>query len=202
MLFYRLVLIFSLLFIGCDTILSQTNGINRDTYQVHIFKTDKPIKIDGIFDEEPWNTAEIKGKFHRVTPVDTGYAIAQTEVMVTYDESNLYVAAICYDPTPGKRPIQSLRRDFSFSRNDNFMFFIDTYNDLTNGFAFGISEAGVQRDGIESNGDEVAYTGIQSGNQQYVVMTIAGQQRLAFPSAVYATLTDQLYGELISDVST
>ncbi len=29
------------------------------------------------------------------------------------------------------------------------------YNDLTNGFAFGVSEAGVQRDGIESNGDKV-----------------------------------------------
>ena len=155
---YRLLLIFSLLFIGCDTVLSQTKGINRDQYQIHISKTDKPIKIDGIFDEEPWITAEQKGNFYRVTPVDTGYAIAQTEVMVTYDESNLYVAAICYDPTPGKRPIQSLRRDFNFSSSDNFMFFIDTYNDLTNGFAFGISEAGVQRDGIESNGDEVAYT--------------------------------------------
>jgi len=155
---YRFLLIFSLLFIGRDTILSQTIGINRDKYQIHISKTDKPIKIDGIFDEEPWNTAEHKGKFHRVTPVDTGYAIAQTEVMVTYDESNLYIAAICYDPTPGKRPIQSLRRDFNFGSNDNFMFFIDTYDDLTNGFAFGISEAGVQRDGIESNGDDVAYT--------------------------------------------
>jgi len=155
---YRLLLIFSLLFIGHGIILSQTNGINRDEYQVHIFKTDKPIKIDGIFDEEPWITAEQKGNFYRVTPVDTGYAIAQTEVMVTYDESNLYVAAICYDPNPGKRPVQSLRRDFNFSSNDNFMFFIDTYDDLTNGFAFGISAAGVQRDGIESNGDEVAYT--------------------------------------------
>jgi len=28
-------------------------------------------------------------------------------------------------------------------------------NDLTNGFAFGVSEAGVQRAGIESNGDKV-----------------------------------------------
>ena len=120
---YRLLLIFSLLFIGRDTILSQTNGINRDKYQIHILKTDKPIRIDGIFDEEPWITAEQKGNFYRVTPVDTGYAIAQTEVMVTYDESNLYIAAICYDPTPGKRPIQSLRRDFNFGSNDNFMFF-------------------------------------------------------------------------------
>jgi hypothetical protein len=145
-------------FLFTGKILSQTNGINRETYQIQIKKTDKQIKIDGVFDEEPWKIAQLVGKFHRVTPTDTGYAIAQTEVMVTYDQDNLYIAAICYDPSPGKRPVESLRRDWSFSSNDNFMFFLDTYNDLTNGFAFGISAAGVQRDGIESNGDEVAYT--------------------------------------------
>ena len=158
MLYWRFFLLFILLFSGKIFLFSQTNGINREKYKIHIARTDKPIKLDGIFDEEPWKKAELIGKFHRVTPTDTGYAIAQTEVMVTYDHNNLYIAAICYDPISGKRPIQSLRRDFNFSSNDNFMLFIDTYNDLTNGFAFGVSEAGVQRDGIESNGDEVAYT--------------------------------------------
>ena len=147
-----------LILTGKIFLFAQTNGINREKYRIHISRTDQPIKLDGIFDEEPWMTAEHTGMFQRVTPTDTGYAIAQTEVMVTYDQNNFYIAAVCYDPIPGKRPIQSLRRDFNFSTNDNFMFFIDTYNDLTNGFAFGVSEAGVQRDGIESNGDEVAYT--------------------------------------------
>ncbi len=154
----RLLMLVVFLFTCRSLLFGQTNGVNRADYLIHINKTDKPIKLDGIFNEEAWQTAERIGNFHRVTPTDTGFAIAQTEVMVTYDDNNLYVAAICFDPTPGKRPIQSLRRDFNFSSNDNFMFFIDTYNDLTNGFAFGISEAGVQRDGIESNGDEVAYT--------------------------------------------
>lgn len=156
--YFSLLLLVVLLFSGKTFLFAQSNGINREKYRIHISKTDKPIKLDGIFDEEPWLTAERIGNFRRVTPTDTGYAFAQTEVMVTYDQNNLYIAAICYDSVPGKRPIQSLRRDFNFSSNDNFMFFIDTYNDLTNGFAFGVSEAGVQRDGIESNGDEVAYT--------------------------------------------
>ena len=154
----RMLVLFVFLFTGKIFLFAQTNGINRGKYQIHISRTDKPIKTDGIFDEEAWMTAERAGKFHRVTPTDTGFAIAQTEVRITYDHDNFYIAAICYDPTPGKRPIQSLRRDFEFGSNDNFMLFIDTYNDLTNGFAFGVSEAGVQRDGIESNGDEVAYT--------------------------------------------
>ena len=156
--YYRTLMLFVFLFTGIKSLFPQNNGVNRENYKIHITQRDKPIKLDGVFDEEPWMTAELVGKFHRVTPTDTGFAIAQTEVMVTYDKNNLYIAAICYDPTPGKRPIQSLRRDFNFSSNDNFMLFIDTYNDLTNGFAFGVSEAGVQRDGIESNGDEVAYT--------------------------------------------
>lgn len=156
--YYRLLFLMIFIFSGKMLLFSQTNGVNRERYQIHIIKTDKPIKLDGIFNDEAWLTAERVGSFHRVTPTDTGFAIAQTEVMLAYNKNNLYIAATCYDPTPGKRPIQSLRRDFNFSSNDNFMFFLDTYNDLSNGFAFGISEAGVQRDGIESNGDEVAYT--------------------------------------------
>jgi len=57
-------------------------------------------------------------------------AIAKTEVMLTYDKSNLYLGIICHDPTPGKRPVESQRRDFSFMNNDNFMFFLNTYNDI------------------------------------------------------------------------
>ncbi|MCB0689574.1 MAG: carbohydrate binding family 9 domain-containing protein [Saprospiraceae bacterium] len=158
MLFNRLLLLVSILLIAHSCLFSQTDGVNREKYQIQIKKTNSEIKLDGVFDEEAWMSAAVAKNFHRVTPTDTGYAIAQTEVMIAYDENNFYVAAICYDPTPGKRPIQSLRRDWTFGSNDNFMFFIDTYNDLTNGFAFGVSEAGVQRDGIESDGDNVAYT--------------------------------------------
>ena len=89
-----------------------------------------------------------------MTPTDTGFAIAQTSVMVAYDESNIYLAAICYDPTPGKRPVQSLRRDFSFMGNDNFAVFLDTYNDQTNGFGFYASAAGAQYDHLGYDGSK------------------------------------------------
>jgi hypothetical protein len=91
-----------------------------------------------------------------VLPTDTGYAASRTEVMVTYDKINLYLAVICYDTLPGKRPVESLRRDWSFPKNDNFIAFIDTYNDQTNGFAFGINAAGAQWDGQQSNGGSVS----------------------------------------------
>ena len=75
---------------------------------------------------------------------------------MTYDDSNLYIGIVCYDPTPGKRPVESLRRDFAFGKNDNFIAFIDTYNDMTNGFAFGVSAAGAQWEGSQANGGLVS----------------------------------------------
>lgn len=156
----RSSLTIALLLIVCTTnsLFSQTRGINRDKYRINISQTDKPMNIDGILDEEPWNTAERAGKFQRVTPTDTGYAIAQTEVMLTYDESNFYVGIICHDPTPGKRPVESLRRDYNFMKNDNFMLFLNTYNDQTNGFAFGISAAGAQTEGLQYDATKVDYS--------------------------------------------
>jgi hypothetical protein len=133
-------------------LLAQTKGVNRQKYLVHIRRTEVPIKVDGLLDDEAWSGAEFARNFQRVTPTDKGQARAQTEVKVTYDDDNLYIGVVCWDPTPGKRPVESLRRDFAFGKNDNFIAFIDTYNDLTNGFAFGVSAAGAQWEGSQANG--------------------------------------------------
>ena len=137
---------------------AQSKAVNRDKYRIHITETGTPVTIDGILNEEPWLSAERTRKFQRVTPTDTGFAKAQTEVMLTYDKTNLYVGIICHDPTPGKRPVESLRRDYSFMKNDNFMLFLNTYNDQTNGFTFGISPAGAQTEGLQYDGTRVDYS--------------------------------------------
>ena len=134
----------------------QNEPVNRQNYKLHISETASVIVIDGQLDETVWRDAEVAKQFHLITPIDTGYAQAQTEVMMTYDKTNLYMAIICHDPWPGKRPVESLRRDFSFGRNDNFLAFIDTYNDQTNGFSFGVSAAGAQWDGLQANGGFVS----------------------------------------------
>lgn len=156
----RYIILLLSLYLLCNNnpIFSQSRGINRDKYHINIVRTDETISIDGILDEEVWKRAERTGEFHRVTPTDTGFAIARTEVMLTYDDLNLYVGVICHDPTPGKRPVESLRRDWGFNRNDNFMIFLDTYNDQTNGFAFGISAAGAQIEGLQYDGTRVLYS--------------------------------------------
>ncbi len=144
------------LILFCNVLLSgQTSGINRNNYRINISKTDEVITIDGIMDEPVWANAGIVKDFRRVLPIDTGLATAATEVRMVYNETTMFVGIICYDPTPGKRPVESLRRDFAFLKNDNFIVFIDTYNDYTNGFAFGVSPAGAQWDGVQANGGRV-----------------------------------------------
>jgi hypothetical protein len=131
---------------------AQTRGVNRQRYRIRIQKTEAPITVDGVLEEEAWAASDTARNFQRVTPTDEGQARAQTEVKVAYDDANLYIGVICWDPTPGKRPVESRRRDYAFGKNDNFIAFIDTYNDLTNGFAFGVSAEGAQWEGAQANG--------------------------------------------------
>jgi len=80
--------------------------------------------------------------------MDTSRASVKTDIKMTYDDRNIYIIAICWLPKKGQPyMVESLRRDFIFGRNDNFIFFLDTYNDLTNGYTFGANAAGAQWDG-------------------------------------------------------
>jgi hypothetical protein len=150
------ILLCTVILLCINTILfGQSKGINREKYRISTKETNNIITVDGILDEPVWLTADIATHFQRVLPTDTGFASAQTEVRVIYNESTIYVGIVCWDSTPGKRPVESLRRDFNFLKNDNFVVFLDTYNDQTNGFAFGVSAAGAQWDGVQANGGTV-----------------------------------------------
>jgi hypothetical protein len=133
----------------------QSGGVNRDNFRIRTFKSDANVKIDGILDDTVWRSAEKAIGFRRVEPTDTGLAKARTEVQVSYNSKTLFFAVTCFDTLPGKRPVESLRPDFTFYKNDNFLLFMDTFNDQTTGFSFGITSAGSIWDGIQSNGGAV-----------------------------------------------
>ena len=141
--------------LGNSNLSGQVRGVNREKFRIHIKETNEKMTVDGLLDEKAWSESETATRLQRVLPTDTGYAAAQTEIKLTYTPTTLYMGIICYDPNPGKRPVESLRRDFNFLKNDNYITFIDTFNDQTNGFAFGVSAAGAQWDGIQANGGTV-----------------------------------------------
>jgi len=135
---------------------AQPQPVNRAIFMIDIAATDEEIIIDGERNETVWENTTTAKDFFRITPIDTGLATTRTEVQLVYNDDYLFAAIICYDAVLGKRPVESLRRDFSFPKNDNFIIFMDTYNDQTNGFAFGVSAAGAQWDGIQADGGDVS----------------------------------------------
>src|SRR5882762_3623536 len=124
-------------------------------YQYHIHKASAGVKIDGIDDDVAWKESEVASDFYMVLPMDTSFAEVRTDVRMSYDDHNLYILATCYHLLPGPFMVESLRRDFSFTKNDNFLLFMDPFEDQTNGFSFGANAAGAQWDGIMYSGGSV-----------------------------------------------
>lgn len=127
---------------------------NKD-YILQVKKAHEPIIIDGKIEEPDWHRAEKAANFFRVLPVDTGLAEAKSEVVMTYDDQAFYLAFTFFDSIPGKRIMESFRRDFVFGNNDNFLVFFDTFLDQTNGFSFGTSASGAKWDGIMHDGSAI-----------------------------------------------
>ena len=140
------------LYLLCFSLLAQKKN---QSYQLHIHETFSPIKVDGIVDEVGWHDAETATNFFMVLPMDTSHAEIKTEVKMTYDKENLYLLAICYHDASGPYMVESLKRDFNFGKNDNFLLFMDPFDDQTNGFSFGANAAGAQWDGTMYEGGKV-----------------------------------------------
>jgi len=109
------------------------------------------ITADGVLDEPMWETAERADNFWQYFPTDTVQAEKQSEVKVLYDDKNLYIAIKAYS-NGENYSLTSLKRDFRGSGVDSFSIVLDTYNDGTNAFLFGINPYGVRREALISNG--------------------------------------------------
>ncbi len=125
-------------------------------YQLEIVKTTEKIEIDGYLDEVIWSKLDRASGFTQNFPNEFAPASSKSEVMMTYDDQFLYVAAVMYDDLPGDYVVSSLRRDFDFDDNDAFVIYLDPYNDGTNGFSFAVSPFNVQREALINNGNREA----------------------------------------------
>jgi hypothetical protein len=147
-------IIFSFAFLSLICFQSAAQKKNA-SYRLNIHRASVPVKVDGSIDDAAWREADSPHNFYMVLPMDTSYATVKTEVRMCYDDHNFYLIATCYKSEPGRYYVESLRRDFVFGKNDNFLVFIDPFNDLTNGFSFGANAAGAQWDGSMYEGGKV-----------------------------------------------
>ena len=93
---------------------------NQDNYTYQIKKTTETIEIDGDLNEGVWQNTPYFSKFWYSFPVDDKEVETefQTEVMMTYDDKYIYIAAICHGDGPFVIP--SLKRENNVRRNEFF----------------------------------------------------------------------------------
>ena len=144
------------LFIALTAFIPTSAQVNSDAYRLNVYKSRDLIKVDGKLNETTWAKAEFTGQFTQNFPIDSIPATSQTKVALSFDENNLYIAGVCSENPGEEHIIQSLRRDYEFSLNENLMIYVDPFDDYTNGFAFGITPAGVEREGLVTNGQDVS----------------------------------------------
>ena len=145
---------YQLVFVLLFTLICSGQKKNAD-YTINIKKTPHAIEIDGVGDDQAWTETDVAKDFFMVLPMDKGKATQRSEVRMTYDDENIYLLATFFNDSLGPNYVESLRRDFSFGKNDNFLLFLDPFNNQTTGFTFGANAAGAQWDGTMYSGSAV-----------------------------------------------
>lgn len=105
----------------------------------------KAPRIDAILNDEAWMYAAKAESFTQIEPYPNTPSKQRTEVMITYDDEAVYIAAMLYDTAPDSILKELSVRD-NYGNTDLFSVQFDTFHDLQNRFEFGVTAAGVQFD--------------------------------------------------------
>jgi len=132
----------------------------REQKFVQAIRVPGVIKLDGILNEEVWQTKGYSD-FVQKEPNDGAQPTEKTEVWIAYSDDAIYVAARCYDSQPDKIIGRLARRD-DFVDSDWFALEIDPYFDHRTGFRFAVNPAGTIVDWTMYNDewDDMTWDGV------------------------------------------
>lgn len=156
---------------------------------VDVHRADGVIRADGNLDEPAWATAAKLPVAYEWYPADDAAAPVETEVLVTYDERNLYVGFRAHDPHPEKIRARFHERDAG-TEDDTVGFMVDPFNDDKLAYQFRINPLGVQFDAINSDvegSEDLSWDAIWESAGRltpdgYVVEVAVPLQQLRIPS--------------------
>lgn len=127
-------------------------GVNGQTPEKRQYKATRitaPPVINGILDDEAWQSGKWEDSFTQNEPFSGRPATQRTEFNVLFDDDNLYVAIKAYDTSPDSIVNRLTRRDQA--DGDLVGIFLDSFHDLRTAFLFGVSSAGVKYDQMYTN---------------------------------------------------
>lgn len=145
-----------------------------------------PIEVDGRADDAGWQGAASATGFVEVQPRENAAPPVETEVLMAYDETNLYLAFLARDPEPGQIRATLQQRDQIW--NDDFVgLIVDPHGHGAVGYYFFANPLGVQGDiqataqGEEPSIDFVYHTAGRVTEAGYVVEMAIPFRSLRFP---------------------
>jgi len=172
--------------LGVLLIVATSIAEDRKTILTH--KTTDTPTIDGLMDEEVWQTVEAATDFFRFQPEGGGPAPLKTEVRVLYDDVTLYIAAKMFDPDPNSILSQLGKRDDWDAVADWVGFWINPFDDGANELVFVITSAGVQIDqkwspnGNDSNWDPVWRSAVKIDDEGWTAELAIPFSQIRFPA--------------------
>ncbi len=110
---------------------------NREVYTATAVLVEKGPRIDGVLDDEIWQSALILDQFTQQEPQEGQPASERTEVLILYDARNLYIGLRAFDSKPDGIIATEMRRDSErLLEEDSFQIIVDTFNDHRSGYMF------------------------------------------------------------------
>jgi hypothetical protein len=117
-------------------------------------RVDSPPIIDGHLNDEVWKHAIPITDLVQSEPIPGAAPSFKTEIRILYDDDNLYVSFMCYDPEPEKIVARELKLDGRWSGDDNVAIVFDTFKDNRNGYWFGTNPLGMRNDALITSGKD------------------------------------------------
>jgi hypothetical protein len=107
--------------------------------------TAEPPEIDGTLDVKEWAGAAVAQDFMQYQPARGRPSEVESQAMVLYDSSHIYIAFRLYDSQPPTA--QLTRRDADLLDDDAVVVLLDSFNDNRTGYFFMTNLLATQADG-------------------------------------------------------
>ena len=128
---------------------TQTESAHRVATAIRI--KGAPPQLDGVLDDDIWETAPLHEGFRQRDPDEGKPASQRTTFQVVYDDEAIYFAVMCYDKEPDKIVSRLVRRD-DYVESDKVQILLDPHYNRQRAFSFTIYPSGSVLDGITTGG--------------------------------------------------
>ena len=171
---------------------------------VRAIRIQEGLTLDGRLDEPYYREVPAITGFIQQEPVEGAPASEETEVWIFYDDTNLYVSALCWDTEPNLILANEMRRDsINILNNQSFTVVLDTFNDNRNSVFLQTNPLGAERDQAatdEGNNIDGNWNAVWDVRTQRFDQGWTAEFAIPFRSLRYDSNPDQVWGMILRRV--